>query len=158
MAEELEGLIDSENGLTSRRILIEQQIYRRELKQIFAHCWSFSPTAGSQSRGFLRHLYGRRSGRGRARQRKSGSRYPQYLLLSRKRTAPHQKGGDAVCAPAHITAGRTVTTGGSLAYLIMNWTGNAAASSQWPNRTATRDSCLLPSVPRRRRSPSILEK
>ena len=41
MATELSGLVDGENGLVSRRIFIEPEIYEQELKQIFARCWLF---------------------------------------------------------------------------------------------------------------------
>jgi 3-phenylpropionate/trans-cinnamate dioxygenase subunit alpha len=34
-------LVDSENGLVSRRIFIEPEIYEEEQKQIFARCWLF---------------------------------------------------------------------------------------------------------------------
>ena len=36
---ETKGLIDSDNGLISRRIFIEPEIYQQELEQIFARCW-----------------------------------------------------------------------------------------------------------------------
>jgi phenylpropionate dioxygenase-like ring-hydroxylating dioxygenase large terminal subunit len=35
------GLVDAENGLVSRRIFIEPDIYQRELERIFARCWLF---------------------------------------------------------------------------------------------------------------------
>lgn len=38
---ETKGLIDSDNGLISRRIFIEPEIYQQELEQIFARCWLF---------------------------------------------------------------------------------------------------------------------
>ena len=41
MGTDMLGLVDAENGLISRRIFIEQEIYERELKQIFARCWLF---------------------------------------------------------------------------------------------------------------------
>ena len=41
MANDLNGLVDAERGLISRRIFIEQEIYEEELKQIFARCWLF---------------------------------------------------------------------------------------------------------------------
>ena len=41
MASELGGLVDAENGLISRRIFIEPQIYAQELERIFARCWLF---------------------------------------------------------------------------------------------------------------------
>ena len=34
-------LVDSDHGLISRRIFIEQEIYEEELRQIFARCWLF---------------------------------------------------------------------------------------------------------------------
>jgi phenylpropionate dioxygenase-like ring-hydroxylating dioxygenase large terminal subunit len=34
-------LVDAENGLISRRIFIEPEIYQQELEQIFARCWLF---------------------------------------------------------------------------------------------------------------------
>jgi 3-phenylpropionate/trans-cinnamate dioxygenase alpha subunit len=34
-------LVDGENGLVSRRIFVEPEIYEAELQQIFAHCWLF---------------------------------------------------------------------------------------------------------------------
>ena len=48
------GLVDAENGLISRRIFIEPQIYAQELERIFARCWLFlchlSGPRGCQSR------------------------------------------------------------------------------------------------------------
>jgi 3-phenylpropionate/trans-cinnamate dioxygenase alpha subunit len=41
MAMDVNHLVDVENGLISRRIFIEQQIYEQELEQIFARCWLF---------------------------------------------------------------------------------------------------------------------
>jgi len=38
---DLTKLIDNENGLVSRRIFIEEEIYQQELEQIFARCWLF---------------------------------------------------------------------------------------------------------------------
>jgi hypothetical protein len=35
------GLVDAENGLVSRRIFIEPEIYGQELERIFARCWLF---------------------------------------------------------------------------------------------------------------------
>src|SRR5215472_229207 len=35
------GLVDAENGLVSRRIFIEPDIYQQELERIFARCWLF---------------------------------------------------------------------------------------------------------------------
>ncbi|MBO0737723.1 MAG: Rieske 2Fe-2S domain-containing protein, partial [Alphaproteobacteria bacterium] len=35
------GLVDPEQGLVSRRIFTEPNIYERELQQIFARCWLF---------------------------------------------------------------------------------------------------------------------
>ena len=41
MSTDMLKLVDAENGLISRRIFIEQEIYEQELKQIFARCWLF---------------------------------------------------------------------------------------------------------------------
>ena len=41
MATDVNQLVDLEQGLISRRIFIEQEIYEQELKQIFARCWLF---------------------------------------------------------------------------------------------------------------------
>ncbi len=41
MAEDFGGLVDSEQGLVSRRIFIEPEIYEAEQRQIFARCWLF---------------------------------------------------------------------------------------------------------------------
>jgi phenylpropionate dioxygenase-like ring-hydroxylating dioxygenase large terminal subunit len=38
---DLGGLVDAENGLISRRIFIEPDIYAQELERIFARCWLF---------------------------------------------------------------------------------------------------------------------
>ncbi len=41
MATDIQGLVDVEGGLISRRIFIEQEIYEQELEQLFARCWLF---------------------------------------------------------------------------------------------------------------------
>ena len=41
MATDVRGLVDSEHGLVSRRIFIEDEIYQQELERIFAKCWLF---------------------------------------------------------------------------------------------------------------------
>jgi nitrite reductase/ring-hydroxylating ferredoxin subunit len=41
VASDLNGLVDNDSGLVSRRIFIEQAIYEQELTQIFARCWLF---------------------------------------------------------------------------------------------------------------------
>ena len=41
MATDTLGLIDTENGLISRRIFIEREIYEQELERIFARCWLY---------------------------------------------------------------------------------------------------------------------
>ena len=41
MASGLSGLVDTKNGLVSRRIFIEPGIYEDEQEQIFARCWLF---------------------------------------------------------------------------------------------------------------------
>jgi len=41
MTFELDQLIDSDNGLVSRRIFADPAIYRQELERIFARCWLF---------------------------------------------------------------------------------------------------------------------
>src|SRR5436189_5751104 len=41
MATDTGRLVDSDHGLISRRIFIEQEIYEEELRQIFARCWLF---------------------------------------------------------------------------------------------------------------------
>jgi phenylpropionate dioxygenase-like ring-hydroxylating dioxygenase large terminal subunit len=39
MAVDVKHLVDAANGLVSRRIFIEQEIYEQELERIFARCW-----------------------------------------------------------------------------------------------------------------------
>jgi hypothetical protein len=39
VATKLGGLVDADNGLISRRIFIEPEIYAQELERIFARCW-----------------------------------------------------------------------------------------------------------------------
>ena len=41
MVADVRGLVDTENGLVSRRIFIEPEIYEQELERIFARCWLF---------------------------------------------------------------------------------------------------------------------
>jgi phenylpropionate dioxygenase-like ring-hydroxylating dioxygenase large terminal subunit len=41
MATNINHLVDVENGLISRRIFIERELYEQELEQIFARCWLF---------------------------------------------------------------------------------------------------------------------
>ena len=41
MVTDLTGLVDADNGLVSRRIFIEQDIYEQEQEKIFARCWLF---------------------------------------------------------------------------------------------------------------------
>jgi 3-phenylpropionate/trans-cinnamate dioxygenase alpha subunit len=41
MATDVESLVDVDQGLISRRIFIEPEIYEQELTQIFARCWLF---------------------------------------------------------------------------------------------------------------------
>ncbi|MDE2779726.1 MAG: aromatic ring-hydroxylating dioxygenase subunit alpha [Chloroflexota bacterium] len=41
MVAEMQGLVNSERGLVSRRIFIEPDIYQQELERIFARCWLF---------------------------------------------------------------------------------------------------------------------
>src|SRR5512141_1923696 len=40
-ATELDGLVDANRGLISRRIFVEPEIYEEELKQVFARCWLY---------------------------------------------------------------------------------------------------------------------
>ena len=41
MTAQFEGLVDVRNGMISRRIFIEPEIYETEARQIFARCWLF---------------------------------------------------------------------------------------------------------------------
>src|SRR5262250_3235380 len=41
MATDVQPLVDTAQGLVSRRIFIEPEIYEQELVQIFARCWLF---------------------------------------------------------------------------------------------------------------------
>ncbi|HJZ14257.1 MAG TPA: Rieske 2Fe-2S domain-containing protein [Stellaceae bacterium] len=41
MTAELSQLVDDGNGLVSRRIFIEPEIYQQELERIFARCWLY---------------------------------------------------------------------------------------------------------------------
>ncbi len=41
MTTDVSGLVDAEKGLVSRRIFVEEEIYRQELENIFARCWLF---------------------------------------------------------------------------------------------------------------------
>ena len=41
MVMDVKGLVDSEQGLMSRDIFIDDEIYRQELERIFARCWLF---------------------------------------------------------------------------------------------------------------------
>ena len=39
MALNVKNLVNAENGLLSRRVFVDQDIYEQELEQIFARCW-----------------------------------------------------------------------------------------------------------------------
>ena len=41
MVAKIQGLVDADRGLVSRRIFIEPDIYQQELENIFARCWLF---------------------------------------------------------------------------------------------------------------------
>ena len=41
MPTDVNGLVDSKQGLMSRRIFIDDEIYQQELERIFARCWLF---------------------------------------------------------------------------------------------------------------------
>ena len=41
MATDVSGLVSTKEGMLSRRIFIEEEIYQQELEQIFARCWLF---------------------------------------------------------------------------------------------------------------------
>ena len=41
MATDVSGLVSTKEGLLSRRIFIEDEIYQQELERIFARCWLF---------------------------------------------------------------------------------------------------------------------
>jgi len=51
----MNGLVNDNNGLVSRRIFIEPEIYEQELERIFARCWLFLCHEGqiSQAGDFL---------------------------------------------------------------------------------------------------------
>jgi phenylpropionate dioxygenase-like ring-hydroxylating dioxygenase large terminal subunit len=50
MTADLNRLVDDGNGLVSRRIFIEPEIYEQELERIFARCWLYL-CHDTQSRG-----------------------------------------------------------------------------------------------------------
>src|SRR5690242_6692247 len=41
METQIDRLVDADNGLVSRRIFIEPEIYEQELERVFARCWLF---------------------------------------------------------------------------------------------------------------------
>ena len=41
MISDMQGLVDSDNGLISPRIFSDPDLYQQELEQIFARCWLF---------------------------------------------------------------------------------------------------------------------
>jgi phenylpropionate dioxygenase-like ring-hydroxylating dioxygenase large terminal subunit len=41
VAIDVNGLVEADQGLLSRRIFIEEDIYQQELENIFARCWLF---------------------------------------------------------------------------------------------------------------------
>ncbi len=63
---DMNRLVDSDNGLLSRRIFIEPEIYGQEQQQIFARCWLFLCHESQIPQPGDFFLYGRRPGAGRA--------------------------------------------------------------------------------------------
>jgi hypothetical protein len=57
MAPEFGGLVDAENGLISRRIFIEPEIYAQELERIFARFWLFLCHMAQLQSGRIIHIH-----------------------------------------------------------------------------------------------------
>jgi len=134
MTAEIAGLVDSKQGMISRRIFIEPEIYEAELQRIFTRCWLFLchdsqiPRPGD----FLTTYMGEDPV---LVVRDSAGTVGAFLNVCRHRgnRLCRADDGNAEASSARITAGPTPMTGGSLACqtcarpITANWTATALA-------------------------------
>ena len=151
------------DGLVSRSIFIDRDIYQQELEQIFARCWLFLchesqiPNPGD----FLFHLHGRRP---RPRHPRTGWRGPGLSSTSAVTEATASAAPTKAMLPplsAPTTAGPMAVTGKLIAVPqpqggLLRRTRHlqSGASCPWPRSIATRVSCSLLSISE---APSLID-